>query len=365
MAISICKVNLMSVDFDKFLAWAESRWDGDVVVKGEEIRLNSPFTEDYKHKMWCNCSGGKKKRNNGVFHCWKTEERGTLVSLVMFKDKCSYEEALEILGGSDTFLAEAELKLEEIFYNSNQESATVVEEKKMTLSLPPNSYKIKDLPESDFYRINAEMHLSERKIPTDGLLVCIGGKIGDIDYTNRIIIPYYDKYGDLIYFNARYLGNEKRVPKYMGPPKELGIGKSDILYFPAWPEQGSKIHLTEGELDAKVLKMSGMWSGAFGGKEISDKHAQILRDLESKVVLCLDNDKAGKDSLPEIGLSCIKSGLSVEYVFPSKGYKDWNEMFLKLNAKIINAYIKKSTEPFDIFEWEIKTGKASKNLDAE
>ena len=151
----------------------------------------------------------------------------------------------------------------------------------------------------------------------------------------------------------------------MGPPKELGIGKSDILYFPAWPEQGAEVHLTEGELDAKVLRMSALWSGAFGGKEISDKHAQILRDLEASVVLCLDNDKAGKDSLPEIGLSCVKGGLSVEYVFPAEGYKDWNDMLLKLNTKIIHAYIKKSKKPFDVFEWEIKSGKIAKNLEVE
>ena len=40
-------------------------------------------------------------------------------------------------------------------------------------------------------------------------------------------------------------------------------------------------------------------------------------------------------------------------------------MLEKLNAKIISAYIKKSTEPFDVFEWEIKSGKIAKNLDTE
>ena len=158
------------------------------------------------------------------------------------------------------------------------------------------------------------------------------------------------------------MGSSKKVPKYLGPPKELGIGKSDVLYFPSWPPPESKVFLTEGEFDSKVLRLCGLWSGAFGGKELGDKQIEILRSLNSNIVLCLDNDSAGKDSLPEIATSLAKGGMPVEYVRPSGGFKDWNQMYEMMPEKIIRAYVTKSAKPFDIFEWEIKTGKVAKNF---
>ncbi len=65
----------MAISFEKFLAWAETRF-GDVSVKGNEIRINSPFAEDYKKHLWANPYGGKKgaERPYGVYRLlrrWK------------------------------------------------------------------------------------------------------------------------------------------------------------------------------------------------------------------------------------------------------------------------------------------------------
>ena len=349
----------MAIDYDKFLSWAESRWHGDVVVKGDEIKLNSPFCEDYKHHLWCNVAGGKKDRPNGVFHCWKTEERGSLISLVMFQDGCAYEEALEILGGEDTFLVDAEAQLAAMFDGTADATVEVVES--VELRLPPNTYLLTDLEPSNFYRVGAEVYMFSRKLSPKGLMVCTGGKLGDIDYKNRIIIPYYDRYGDLIYFNGRYLGTSKKIPKYLGPPKNLGVGKGDVIYFPSWPPSGVKIYLAEGEFDALTLQLTGLWSAAFGGKEISEKQVEILRNLQP--VLCLDNDRAGKNSLPEIGAAMMRGGISpVRYVRPPGEYKDWNAMLQKLGPRIIAAYIKNQEKPLDVLEWEIRSGVVAKNF---
>ena len=47
------------IDFEKFLDWAESRFD-NIVVSGDEVKVDSIFCEDHKQKMWCNPYGGKK-----------------------------------------------------------------------------------------------------------------------------------------------------------------------------------------------------------------------------------------------------------------------------------------------------------------
>jgi hypothetical protein len=279
------------IDFEKFLEWAESRF-GDVVVKGDEIKVNSIFADDYKQHLWCNPYGGKHDRPNGVFHCWKTDTKGSLVSLVMQVDGCTYEEALEILGGSDARMAVLEKQVQELFAKKKEpviEELEPVEPKSDKLELPPFTYRFEDLPSASYHRVNAEVYMFNRKLSTEGLMVCTRG-----EYRQRIIIPYYDPKGDLIYWNGRYIGDSDKVTKYRGPKKEVGIGKGDVLYMPEWPEKGSVVYLTEGELDALSIKKSKLHAGGFGGKSLTDIQIEILRSTGYIPVICLDSDSAGK-----------------------------------------------------------------------
>jgi hypothetical protein len=263
----------VAIDFEKFRTWAEARFSGDLLVKGEEIKLNSIFKEDYKHHLWCSPKGGKKERDFGVYHCWKSGEKGTLVGLVMKVDGCSYEEALETLNAEDNSLARMEAELERMYNNGFKDidAPKVVKKKADSIGLPPHTYLITELPEHDLYRSEAEVILRSRKIPVDGLYVCVDG-----DYRNRIIIPYYDPEGALIYWNGRYMGESDKIPKYLGPPKEIGISKEDVVYMPGeWPEPGVRIHITEGEMDAKSIRLSGLYAAACAGKVISIDQAGV------------------------------------------------------------------------------------------
>ena len=339
----------MAVDFDKFLSWAESKFDGDVVVKGNEIRINSPFAEDHKHHCWCNPNGGKKgkdERPMGVYHCWKTNKKGTLVGLVMEVDKCDYDIALETLGAGDVSLANLEKKLEELFASKKPVIEEVVV--KTGIEFPPHTFKITDLEKDNFFRIEAEIHLNSRKIPFDKFYVCVAG-----DYRNRIIIPYYDKNGVLIYWNGRTMSSSKDVPKYYGPDKSIGIGKGDVIYMPSWPVKETKIYFCEGEFNAESLAIAGLQSGAFGGKSITEEQAQLMRDYLP--VICVDNDKrsnsnrdAGGEALPVIGDFLRSQGIiNISYVRPPNGYKDWNEMLVKLGPSILNGYVTSKEKIFD------------------
>jgi DNA primase len=327
----------MAIDFDLFLSWAESRFDG-VVVKGNEIKLNSIFCEDYKHHLWCNPSGGKNNVPYGVFHCWKTDTKGSLVSLVMQVDKCSFEDALEILDSPNHSLDNLEKQVQEVFENKTQK---YVEIEKASIELPQGTYRFDDLPSSNYYKKNAEDYLKNRKISKDNLFICVSGQ-----YKNRIIIPYYNKNGDLIYYNGRYVGETNL--RYMGPPKELGIGKGDVLYVPKWPKDGDKIYLAEGEFDAMSLSQCGFYSAAFGGKNLSEAQINIIRKYTP--VLCLDADKAGAEALLFMGDLLLKKGFEeVYYVRASKEHKDWNSMYQQDGEKIVRAYIKYNEKIYDSF----------------
>lgn len=335
----------MSIDFDKFLDWAESRFD-EVIVKGDEIKVNSIFCDDEKHHLWCNPYGGKYSRPNGVFHCWKSDRSGSLLSLVMLVDTCEYEEALEILGGSNTTFLELERKVRKLFEDKDREEAQVQESK---LKLPDYTYPIADLHSTNYHRVQAEMYLFQRALPTDRHMVCIAG-----EFKNRIVIPYYDRNGELIYFNSRYIGTSKKALRYRGPDKEVGVGKGDVIYVPDWPQEGSKIYLSEGEFDADSIRVCGLPAGAFGGKALSPQQIEYL--VPYKPVICVDCDPAGKEALPKMGDDLLRAGVSeVSFVRPPKGYKDWNVMLKKLGPEILFQYIKNKEKSFH--DWySIKLG---------
>ena len=127
----------MSINFDRFLHWAESRFD-DVKVRGGEVLLNSIFCDDRKHHLWCNPAGGKTGFEGGVYHCWKSDRSGSLVKLVMEVDKCPYEEAAEILGASfNGTLDDLGRRVDEIF--EKREEATEEETPEGELELVATS----------------------------------------------------------------------------------------------------------------------------------------------------------------------------------------------------------------------------------
>jgi len=321
----------LSIDFDKFLAWAESRFD-DVVVRGNEVLLNSVFCDDKKHHLWCNPSGGKTGCRSGVYHCWKSDRSGSLVGLVMVVDKCPYDEAIEILGApSEGSLEDLERKVNEIFENRQKQEPTT--EQPSSLQLPESCYLFDELPSYNEVRRSALEYLESRKIDPSGLFVCTKGR-----YRNRVMIPYYDRDGSLFYFNGRHIGNSESALRYLGPPKELGIGKGDVLFVPKWPSPGEKLYITEGEFDALALRQSGFNSAALGGKSMSMKQMEMIGPY--RPVLCLDADEAGRKATADIASSLLARGVSnIRYVRPCLEYKDWNGLLANKGPKVLAAYI--------------------------
>ena len=327
------------VDFDSFLRWAEDKFDS-VVVKGPEIKLNSIFAPDRHHHLCCNPNGGKHKRPDGCYHCWKTGEYGTLVGLVMQVEGCTYQEAKEILDGGIS-IRDLEDRLEEFFANQENKEIPPPENK---LTLPEDTYPITEL--SPLHRGVAESYLKNRLLPIESFYYCIAG-----DYRNRIIIPYYDREEKLIYWNARHVGQSKL--RYRGPEKTCGVGKSDVLYAPKWPCFGSKVYLTEGEFDALTLQICGFNGMACGGKELDDKQIELLRGY--RICLGLDNDATvdeakapGLTGMLNMGNKLLAAHFVVSFVRPPRVFKDWNKMLVSLrNPEIISEYIRLCEKPFE------------------
>ena len=284
---------------------------------------------------------------------FKTDKKGTLAKLIQVVDKCSYEDAYLILNGRSS-IRELEDKLYDFFdkLDGQEEVPTIIEKK--TLSLPEGSSLISSLPKNNFWRNLASEYLEKRKIPIDDLYIC-----RTAPYKARIIIPYYDKDGDLFYFNARHVG--KSSLRYLGPDKSIGIGKGDVLFMAGgiWPEKNSFVYVCEGEFDALSIFHSGLNSIACGGKNFSEKQMSLIKDY--KIVICLDNDKAGFQGSTSMSMMASQnmqtngSDQRLMFVSPYKSYKDWNEMYIKEGPKILKNYILASRKNLD-FQAPMGTG---------
>lgn len=341
----------MSIEYEVFLEWAESRFD-DVIASGSEVKINSIFCDDRKHHLWCSPSGGKKEHEYGVYHCWKTDKKGSLIGLVMLVDDCSFDQAASKLGLAPSGgLEDLERRVNDMFAAKQKSKKDGGDTKKEPLGLefPPDCYLFDDLPTQNRTRIHAQEYLHSRSIPTDGLMVCTAGR-----YRNRIVIPYLDRDGHLIYYNGRYIGDPGQGLRYLGPPKELGIGKGDVLYSRRWPSMGEKVYIAEGEIDSMSLDICGFRSVALGGKNMTDKQVEMIKGTVP--VLCLDADDSGGEALPKMANKLKKAGFQkVNYVRPSKEYKDWNGLLVARGPAVLSAYVRHQEKEYDTSiggDWE-------------
>ena len=327
------------IDFESFVRWCEDKFD-KVVVKGSEVKINSIFTEDSGQHLCCSPKGGKYHRELGVYRCFKTDKKGTLIGLVMLVDNCTFDEAKDILSGQ-TLIGDLETKLEEFF---KEKENVIAESDELDLSkmrLPIGSFMIECLPIGNKYRAEAEHYLASRKLSTKDLYICTEG-----EYKNRIIIPYYNSQGKLIYFNSRLLANKGL--RYLGPDKSIGVGKGNVIFASKWPIKGSKIYLTEGEFDAMTLCFCGFNGMACGGKYLSDNQINLIRDY--KVCLALDEDISGLEGVKAMADRLMAAQVTdITYVRPPQGIKDWNKMLINLKSEIVRAYITTHEKTFDDF----------------
>ena len=342
----------MSINFDTFLEWAEDRF-GEENIKirntkhGVEICTHSYFAleklgkDDTKYHLWMNTEGGKKKIEHGAYRCWLTDSMGTLVGLVSEFDGIPYDEAEELLEASVS-LRTLEKQVHSFFESLVPTEIVVPEEtKKSLIELPPHCSLIDSMPHYDYMAKRARNYLKSRKIPTEGLYICTKG-----DYYNRIIIPYYNEDGELVWYNGRTLSDKSSVLRYMKPDDV----QEDIMYMTSWPKPRTKVYIMEGEFDAIALSICGFAACACGGKFLNPSQMEIFRERGWIPVLAFDNDPSGLEALIECGQELMSSGFyEIGYVRPPQGFKDWNLLYQKKGEQTTSWYVNKYEKQLNEF----------------
>ena len=137
----------------------------------------------------------------------------------------------------------------------------------------------------------------------DGELLASGlairGKNGGLydKFRKRLIFPIIDVRGDVLGFGGRIISKDDPGAKYMNTPETLVYSKRRVLYGLnlAKKSKRSNIILVEGNIDVVMLHQAGFDNAcASMGTALTTEQLQLLSRYTKEIVLCYDNDDAGK-----------------------------------------------------------------------
>ncbi len=114
-------------------------------------------------------------------------------------------------------------------------------------------------------------------------------------FRNRLMLPVIDTRGDVVAFGSRVL--DKSEPKYMNSSETPVYSKRRVLYGLNLAKKSKRpnIILCEGNLDIVTLHQAGFDNAvASMGTALTQEQIRLLSRFTRELVLCYDNDNAGK-----------------------------------------------------------------------
>jgi DNA primase len=217
------------------------------------------------------CDDGRDKHNlevnyiDNVYKCWSCgDSEGTHGPLGRIFDKYGNKK---------------QKKLYEVF---KPETVVKREKKKKTLRLPEGFTLFKDSSTVYPVRRQAMNYLKSRGI-TDEMIERFGiGFCDKGDHAGRIVIPSYDKKGELNYYIARSWNPMSRA-KYKNPEAE----KDKIIFWENLIDWKKDVYLVEGAFDGLFLNNPIPMLGKHMSELLFET---IYRNAKGNIIICLDAD---------------------------------------------------------------------------
>ena len=251
---------------------------GRRLKKADEYMYWSPFTSHHKPKLQINVKTGK-------WHCWVSNQGGHNLFQLFKKlsaSKEQYDELSDIFGDSKRYIKKKEINKK--------------------VSLPKEFVSLSDVKDT-ITRRHAIAHLKKRNIGTIDILRYNIGFCEEGLYSDRIIVPSYDKMGNLNYFIARSIFEGGM--KYKNPPVSKNVIGFEL--FINWDEP---IVLCEGVFDAIAIKRNVI--PLFGKTIPKILMKEIFEKRVSKIYILLDSD-AYWDSIKMTDV-LMRNGIDVKMV---------------------------------------------------
>lgn len=150
-------------------------------------------------------------------------------------------------------------------------------------------------------------------------------------FSNRIMIPIFDQYGNPVGFGARVLGDAK--PKYINTMATPLFNKSELLFNYHKAKSFARDYemiVVEGYMDVISANAMG-FANTVGimGTALTKEQIELLKKLKCEITLSFDNDDAGKNAMIRVIPELLNEGLEVNVLDISKlegKYKDFGDL---------------------------------------
>lgn len=169
-------------------------------------------------------------------------------------------------------------------------------------------------------------------------------------FLDRLIIPVRDTSGRVCAFGSRSLEEKGR---YINSKNNLVYDKSSILFNLNYARRiSTTVYLVEGYADAITMFKNNIQNvAAVGGTSFTPKQYELLiRNRIKKIVLCFDNDEAGKEAFDKALTKVIgyKRDMLI-YIKEITEAKDPDDFINKFGVDKFNEL-----PELTVFEWRLK-----------
>lgn len=254
--------------FEEFLGEPRKHYESKC-----QISFDCPVCSDDKGVEFDGKGNLEINYGSGVYKCWACGEtdgtKGRLYHL--FKDHASNETLRKFIKGKYQFDSD--------YYDDDDDEN---EKPKDLIKLPEHFHYLAGKQGNPIF-VSAFNYLYSRGI-TNKMIedykigFCIAGK-----HQNRVIIPSYDKNGNLNYFVARAISKLAKKYKYLNPD----LPKEEIIFNEGRIDWTKPVFLVEGAFDHIVVPNSI----PLLGKVLYDKIFTILYfNSENFIIIVLDPD---------------------------------------------------------------------------
>ncbi|WNE41253.1 MAG: DNA primase [Mycoplasmataceae bacterium] len=171
----------------------------------------------------------------------------------------------------------------------------------------------------------------------------------DFFSNEHLIIPLENWEGNIVAFAARRINETNpEEAKYKYLPSYHNYQKSSLLYnySATKKDRSEECYLVEGFFDVISLNKIGI-EGCIGllGTNLSDEQLKLLSKLKKRIILFLDNDKAGQEASIIVATKLLLKEIDCEIV-----KNDWlgdpDEICRQYNSEEVKIMLQKRINPY-------------------
>jgi DNA primase len=301
---------------------------------GRHFKGKSPFANEKTPSFYVS-------PDRGMYYCFSTSQGGDMFNFVQTMEGVDFKEALKILAGKanvELTPVSPEKKTERDRAYAILDDAAKFYQVCLLVAKPASDYLNKrgvNKASLEAWRIGfapgppdagwgvVKEHLMKKGYTEKELLAA--GLIKNSDkgkesydvFRNRVMFPLFDQSGRVVGFSGRTMESGPEIPKYVNSPETDLYKKSELLYGYDKAKHGIRnlnfSLIVEGQFDVVMSHQTGYSNTvAVSGTALTPMHVQLLERLSNKVVLALDNDKAGLAAVRRAADLMLRRGLDVK-----------------------------------------------------